>query len=167
VLRTVTFSDPEVQKVLDTQFVLTWHNQAQDLFPGKPGSPGDHQPAVSEHYLRTFPDGAGGGNVRMFFCTADARIVHSIEGYYRPATFLAEVAFAQQLMAVAGDPAELRNRVAARQALLDRELGTAEAAGAAPHRALLLVLRRNLERLAQRLLDLPDRYMVSAPHAIA
>jgi len=163
----VTFSDPEVQKVLDTQFVLTWHNQAQDLFPGKPGSPGDHQPAVSEHYLRTFPDGAGGGNVRMFFCTADARIVHSIEGYYRPATFLAEVAFAQQLMAVAGDPAELRNRVAARQALLDRELGTAEAAGAAPHRALLLVLRRNLERLAQRLLDLPDRYMVSAPHAIA
>ncbi|HZN40866.1 MAG TPA: hypothetical protein VFD82_18820 [Planctomycetota bacterium] len=163
----MTFSDPEVQKVLDTQFVLTWHNQAQDLFPGKPGSPGDHQPAVSEHYLRTFPDGAGGGNVRMFFCTADARIVHSIEGYYRPATFLAEVAFAQQLMAVAGDPAELRNRVAARQALLDRELGTAEAAGAAPHRALLLVLRRNLERLAQRLLDLPDRYMVSAPHAIA
>ena len=165
-LRTVTFSDPEVQRLLDAQFVVTWHNQAQDLFPGKPGSPSDHQPAVSEHYLRTFPDGAGGGNVRMFFCTPDARIVHSIEGYYRPATFLAEVAFAQQLMAVAGDPAELRHRVAARQSGLCRELGTAEA-GAAPHRALLQVLRSNLERLAQRLLDLPDRYMVSAPHAIA
>jgi hypothetical protein len=163
----VTFSDPEVQKLLDTQFVLTWHNQAQDLFPGKPGSPADQQPAVSEHYLRTFPDGAGGGNVRMFFCTPDARIVHSIEGYYRPATFLAEVAFAQQLMAVAGDAAELRLRVAARQAGLDRELGTPEVAGAAPQRALLGVLRSNLERLAQRLLDLPDRYMVSAPHAIA
>src|SRR5262245_14274729 len=103
----------------------------------------------------------------MFFCTQDARIVHSIEGYYRPATFLAEVAFAQQLMAVAGDPAELRRQVAARQAGQDRELGTVEAAGSAPHRALLQVLRSNLERLSQRLLDLPDRYMVSAPHAIA
>ncbi|HEX6813183.1 MAG TPA: hypothetical protein VF384_16285 [Planctomycetota bacterium] len=163
----MTFSDPEVCRLLDTQFVSTWHNQAQDLFPGKPGAPGDHQPAVSEHYLRTFPDGAGGGNVRMFFCTPDGRIVHGIEGFYRPETFLAEVAFAQQLLAVAGDPAELRRRVAARQAGLAGELGTAEAAGAAQHRALLQVLHRNLERLAQRLLELPDRYMVSEPHAIA
>ena len=73
-LRTVTFSDPEVRRALDTQFVVTWFNQARDLFPGEPAAAADHQPQVSEHYLSTFPDGAGGSNVRLFFCTPDARV---------------------------------------------------------------------------------------------
>ena len=169
-LRTVTFSDPEVQKVLDTQFVLTWHNQAQDLFPGKPGSPGDHQPAVSEHYLRTFPDGAGGGNVRMFFCTPDARVVHSIEGYYRPATFLQEVAFARELLAGAAArqataSEDIRQRVAKRRDLLDQERRAVIASE--PTHALLRVLVDNLDRTLARLWQAPDAWMINENHAIA
>ena len=157
-LRTVTFSDPEVRRVLDTQFTLTWFNQAKDLFPGEPGAPGDRQPAVSEHYLRTFPDGAGGGNVRMFFCTPDARVVHSIEGCYRPQTFLAEVAFAQQLLADGGSAASAQRRIAARREALQLQ---AERAADEPARALLHVLVTNLDRTLERLMQAPDAWMVN------
>ena len=168
-LRTVTFSDPEVRRALDTQFVVTWFNQARDLFPGEPAAAADHQPQVSEHYLSTFPDGAGGSNVRLFFCTPDARVVHSIEGFYRPATLLQEVAFARELLdcAAAGKATaseEIRQRVAKRRDLLDQERRVATAS--APAQALLRVLVDNLDRTLARLWQAPDAWMINECRAI-
>lgn len=169
-LRTVTFSDPEVRRALDTQFVVTWFNQAKQLFPGGPAAASDHQPQVSEHYLRTFPDGAGGSNVRMFFCTPDARVVHSIEGYYRPATFLQEVAFARELLAGAAArqataSEDIRQRVAKRRELLDQERRAVTASE--PTHALLRVLVDNLDRTLARLWQAPDAWMINETRAIA
>ena len=97
-MRTVTFSRPEVNRVINERFVCTWFNQASDLFPGKPGNGVDRQPPVSGHYLQNFPDGAGGPNVKIFFCTPEGQIVHFIQGYYSPDTFLEEARFALRLL---------------------------------------------------------------------
>ena len=179
-MRAVTFSKPEVIRRMNEKFVVTWFNQAADLFPAKPAGPNDCQPQVSQHYLDSFPDGGGGANVKIFFCTPQGRIVHFIQGHYRPSTFLEEMDFATKLLAsnTSGDskrfaPVLAKAHRERRQALAkQRELaGTAEpAADVRAHRLLIQLFHlreRNHETALTRLLRDPKEYMVNESFAIA
>ena len=54
-MRAVTLSDPETNRMINENFVVTWFNQAPEVFPPDTGS---RQPPVDETYLANFPDGA-------------------------------------------------------------------------------------------------------------
>jgi hypothetical protein len=182
-MRTVTFSNPEVNRLLNERFVCTWYNQASSVFPAKPASPADKQPPVNDDYLQNFPDGSGGPNVKLFFCTPEGRIVHFIQGYYRPATFQAEARYALEVLSTVTQPGmaegRLRAVLAARHAerrasweaerrCLEAEPPDAEGRLAwNQRRALLAVLARNQEVTAERLLHDPKGYMVNEVHVIA
>ena len=97
-MRAVTFSSKKLAAYLKRNFVCTWYNQAKDLFPATPKGANDKKPAVSQHYLDSFPDGGGGANVRLFFLTPDRRIVHYTEGHYRPDSLMREARFALDLL---------------------------------------------------------------------
>ena len=89
-MRSVTFADDKVVDELNAKFVLVWNNHAPDY--GR-GGEGGKQPVFSAKELENYPEGAGGGNIRTYICTADGKVVHYVEGWYRPARFLEEIAF--------------------------------------------------------------------------
>ena len=93
-MRTVTFSDAAVERILDEHFDLYWTNQLPELFRD-PNAPPRRYP---ESQMEQFPEGGGGGNVRVFVCTPDGRVVHHLRGYWSPATLLDELEFARALI---------------------------------------------------------------------
>lgn len=93
-MRTVTFSNAEVTKLLDDHFDLYWTNQLPELFRD-PKAPPKRYP---EAQMAQFPEGGGGGNVRVFVCTRDGRIVHHLRGYWSPERLLDELRFALALV---------------------------------------------------------------------
>jgi hypothetical protein len=156
-MRAVTLSSPAVIAKLDERFVVTWHNQAPDVFPA---GAAEIEP-LPEEYRRNFPDGAGGANVKLFFCTPGGKVVHFVQGYYRPETFLAEVTLALELLEVAKGPdaaARLTKVHEERQARF-----TAEAARETDRlvSGLLLVRAENHRLARERLLADPAPHMVN------
>ena len=159
-MRTVTFSRPDVQALLDDRFVSTWFNQAPNVFPV--GSSESQKSSYPKSYYTNFPDGAGGANVKLFFCTPDGKIVHFAQGYLKPETLRVEAEFALQLLKLK-DPtkAQLIAAHTTRIAALQKEDTAIQTKGCklAPADALkvqLLRFRVNNHRLAQaRVLEDP------------
>jgi hypothetical protein len=95
-MRAVTFSEKETKRLLSERFVCTWYNQARREFPRRP--PKDWKPASGED--PPLPDGAGGGNVKLFFCAPDGRILSYWRGVANPGSFARQARLALDLMPV-------------------------------------------------------------------
>ena len=103
-MRAETLADAEVVGFLRQHFTLAWVNLYPELF-GK-SDPNAAPPRYAPEQTKNLAEGAGGGNIRCYFCTADGKIVHQTLGYWRAERFLAEGRFALGLPA--DDPVKLR-----------------------------------------------------------
>jgi hypothetical protein len=84
-----TLVDPAVRALLSRQFVLAMHNQVPDLYCNNSIDPGtDRYP---REQVDRCPEGAGGGNLRLFLCSPSGEIVSAMMGYWRPDRFLEEL----------------------------------------------------------------------------
>lgn len=89
-MRTVVFSDAKVAKLLGKSFVCAWVNQTpQTRF--KDGLYLDKKEPLG---LR---NGAGAGNVASVFAAHDGLVIHSVDGYLDPPTFIRHAEFARDL----------------------------------------------------------------------
>jgi hypothetical protein len=93
VLRENTLRQAEVIGELHPHFTVAWDNLLPELYPDT-GTPKAYSP---EHAARV-PEGAGGGNIRIYFCTPDGQIVHQVIGYWKPESLLEEIRFARRLL---------------------------------------------------------------------
>ncbi len=87
----MTFADEKVVDALNAKFVLAWSNHAVD---GDGGGEAAVQPKWSDEELVRYPEGGGGGNVRTYIALPDGRVIHYIQGWFRPERFLEELDFA-------------------------------------------------------------------------
>jgi hypothetical protein len=96
----VTLKDPGVVSYLRANYVVAWSNLLPELYGNS--DPSIPPPASYDtRALATTPEGAGGGNIRAYFCRPDGKIVHLTVGYWKPERFLLEARFARDL---SGDP---------------------------------------------------------------
>lgn len=83
-----TLSDPRVADAL-SNYVLATHNQLPELYCNHTVDPGaDRYP---DDQVDRCPEGAGGGNVRLYLCSSDGRIRRMLLGYWKPERFLEEL----------------------------------------------------------------------------
>lgn len=123
-LRENTLANAEVLGELHNHFIVAWDNLLPELYPDTGGPPKGYNP---EH-VASVPEGAGGGNIRIFFCTPDGKVVHQVIAYWKPESLLAEIRFARRLLE---QPAAIRSLHAERRKDLDRLWREAEAASPA------------------------------------
>lgn len=91
----MTLSDPEVKRAIEKRWVSTWHNQCPGLYCNNTADSRKPIPYPPEQ-LETVHEGAGGGNIRLFFCDPDGRIVHCVTGFLDDCRLLAEEEFARE-----------------------------------------------------------------------
>jgi hypothetical protein len=89
-MRVVTLFEPATQQFLSEHFVLVTHNQMPELYCSSSTIDATVSNAYPSEQLAAAHEGAGGGNVRSFFCTADGRVVNYVAGFWGPSRFLAE-----------------------------------------------------------------------------
>lgn len=116
-MRTVTFADPETTDRLNRDFVLVWSNQQPELVSGAPSEPNQAQAPFSQEEAKQYPLGGGGGNLRSYFCDSEGHVLYYLEGYWDPARYRNECAFARSL----ADGRDLETRLIARQREVDVE----------------------------------------------
>lgn len=92
-MRTVSFSNKSVRKLLNNEFVNTFSNTTGDPTAGKSiwHSP-DDSPGHCER-------GLGEQNVQTIFMTPEGKIFHAANGYLSPEDLLGEIEFAKGLFA--------------------------------------------------------------------
>lgn len=93
-MRTVSFSQPQVQSILSRDFVCFTTSTEGDPTAGESIR---HRPSESPG---TCLRGNGQQNVQTLFLTPDGRIFHAVSGYIAPDDLLGELKFAQDLFAV-------------------------------------------------------------------
>lgn len=97
-MRAETLADAEVIGYLNEHFVIAWSNLLPELYGNaEPNAP--PPPSYNADHVRSLPEGAGGGNIRVYFCTPQGRVVHQVVGYWKPARFLEEARQATELLA--------------------------------------------------------------------
>jgi hypothetical protein len=120
----VTLKDPAVVRYLREDYVVAWSNLLPELYGN--ADPSAPPPASYDaRAVATTPEGAGGGNIRAYFCRPDGKIVHLAVGYWRPERFLAEARFARGLL---GDGKRLAAAQRERRKGLQSDLESARAA---------------------------------------
>jgi len=91
-----TLVDPAVRTQLSRRFVLAMHNQVPDLYCNNSVDPGtDRYP---REQVDRCPEGAGGGNLRVFLCSPSGEIVSLMLGYWAPGRFLEELGRARGIV---------------------------------------------------------------------
>ena len=86
-MREYTLKDPDVARFLNDRFVTVWVNQIPGLYCAS-HSPTNKFPI---EMVDKCPEGAGGGNVRIFVCSADGKLESVLMGYWKKETFLREL----------------------------------------------------------------------------
>jgi hypothetical protein len=111
-MRVETLSRAEVVGPLNEHFVVAWSNLVPELYGNAdPNAP--PPPSYNPEHARSMPEGGGGGNIRVYFCTPDGLIVHQVVGFWKAERFVEEVEFARGLLPLSPD--EVRARQAARR----------------------------------------------------
>ena len=84
-MRTVTFSDPEVAREVNSKFVPVWINRA----------PGFHncEKHTEQRIFEQSQEAYATRNICTFFMTADEKVAHYVAGYYSPSLFLEALRF--------------------------------------------------------------------------
>ncbi len=101
-MRANTLAAAEVVGPLNNRFVVAWSNLLPELYGTADPNP-DAPPAYETRRVERLPEGAGGGNIRIYFCKPDGVVVHQVIGYWRPNRLLEELAFAEELMKLTHD----------------------------------------------------------------
>src|SRR5262245_44884386 len=96
-MRAKTLAADEVVSTLNRQYVIVWHNLLPELY-GTADPDAGAPPTYDEQRVERLPEGAGGGNIRIYFCKPDGAVIHQVTGYWRPRRFMEEVAFAESLV---------------------------------------------------------------------
>jgi hypothetical protein len=89
-MRAGTLSDPETLRFLRSQFVLVTHNQLPQLYCTSATVDTSSKKSYPKEQLATVTEGAGGGNIRSYFCLPDGRVVGFIAGYWKPTRYREE-----------------------------------------------------------------------------
>ncbi|HEY3226161.1 MAG TPA: hypothetical protein VGK61_04080 [Planctomycetota bacterium] len=97
-MRTVTFSDGGIVKLLNDKFVCAWVNRRPDLKFMDGLYPKEWRP-------RGLPNGAAVTNITSVFAAPDGTVIHAIPGYLNVAGFKRHLEFARKLQARLFDPA--------------------------------------------------------------
>jgi hypothetical protein len=96
-MRAETLSDAAVVGYLNEHFLMAWSNLLPALYgnadPNAPPPPG-----YESQHVASLPEGAGGGNIRLYFCTPRGELVHQVVGYWKKDRLLAEARFAVKLL---------------------------------------------------------------------
>ena len=87
-MRTVSFSNAKVQKLLNENFVCSFENSKGQRSTGSSFS---HKPSDPPGPCSR---GVGKQNVQLFFITANAEIFHVLTGYVGPEDLIREITFA-------------------------------------------------------------------------
>lgn len=90
-MRACTLTDPATLAALSRQFVLVTHNQLPELYCSAATVDVATYPAAQ---LANVTEGAGGNNIRTYFCTPEGRVVGFLAGMWRPPRYRAEAAWA-------------------------------------------------------------------------
>jgi len=94
----VSFSDPDVAKLLKKRYVCAWLNTNGETNAGSSFAHTPNSPAG--HCIR----GNGEHNVQLLVLTPRGRILHALSGYVPPATLIDELRFAADLFASLSQP---------------------------------------------------------------
>ena len=116
-MRTVSFSDPEVQDALNNDFISTYTNTTGDPSAGHSFS---HPPEDSPG---TCGFGAGKQNVQAIFMTPDGEIFHVASGFRDSSSLLDEINFAKSVFAELEDSSTPESTVSAMQSDRLADLG--------------------------------------------
>ncbi len=108
-MRADTLAAAEVVGTLDSHFIIAWHNLLPELY-GKASPTAAAPPRYTPENVRAVPEGSGGGNIRVYFCTPQGRVVHETIGYWKQHAFLGEVRVALDLLSQSRDQAERFHR---------------------------------------------------------
>src|SRR3974377_1937157 len=103
-MRADTLADAEVIGYLNQHFVIAWSNLLPELY-GNADPHAPPPPSYNPEHVRSVPEGAGGGNIRVYFCTPRGGVVHQVIGYGNPPRFLEEARLALTLLQGSPDAA--------------------------------------------------------------
>jgi len=109
-MRSVTFADPAVVDLLNRSFVVLWDNHAERL---RGGGRAAQQPGWSKEELERYPEGGGGTNVISVVARPDGRIVHQLQGWFRPERLAGELSFSLTLLDAPDPRAKQQGRMIA------------------------------------------------------
>lgn len=124
-MRADTLADAEVIGYLNQHFVIAWSNLLPELYGNAdPNAPAP--PNYNPDHVKSVPEGAGGGNIRVYFCTPQGRVVHQVIGYWKATRFLEEARLAVELLQ--RTPEQVAKVQAGRRKELEKERDAALAA---------------------------------------
>ncbi|MEK7469817.1 MAG: hypothetical protein AAB074_20805 [Planctomycetota bacterium] len=93
----MTLSDEGVNAAIEDRWVSTWHNQCPGLYCNNTADSRKPIPYPPEQ-LATIYEGTGGGNIRLYFCDPDGKVVHYVSGFLDRGRLLEEEEFARGQM---------------------------------------------------------------------
>lgn len=99
-MRTVTFADDGVLRLLKEHFVCTWSNRMPKYHTC--------DTAVDDALIEAKAEAYPTSSVMTAVCTPDRRVLHYFTGYFSPTLFLAEMRLALRLSKTFEDNGELR-----------------------------------------------------------
>ncbi|KAF0245255.1 MAG: hypothetical protein FD180_1802 [Planctomycetota bacterium] len=83
--------------MIEENWVSTWHNQCPGLYCNNTADTRKPIPYPSEQFDTVY-EGVGGGNIRLFFCDKDGRIIYAVTGYLSISSMMDAERFAQYLL---------------------------------------------------------------------
>ena len=97
-MRTVTFANVELAAEINDSVIPVWNNQNPQLggvnFAANLAA---KQPKPTPQQIAAYPQGGGGGNMRVYFCAPSGEVFHYSQGYWSAENFSEEIEFAAKL----------------------------------------------------------------------
>jgi len=112
-----TLTDLELVDFLNANFVLVWHNHLPEIDAGPDLLLPEWPTRFTDEQIQAYRPGKFAGNVRMFFCTANGRVLHYVEGFQSTRAVRDEARFALTMSRQLQDTPTDRLPEATRQAL--------------------------------------------------
>lgn len=153
-----TFPDLELIHFIAENFVPVWHRQLDDeaLESGLSPRFSGVDPSYTPEQLSQYEAGRGVRNLRTFFCTAEGKVFHSLQGFFSASDYLAHSIDARKLLADSRRmPAGLRSELLRTNLRQRSEQLTRGQQGLAGQEAVLAELQAQLLMDNIALLDKP------------
>ena len=95
-MRTVTFADLKLALLINRTTVPVWHNQNAQASGVWQRGVRRKRAQLNHVQVSAYPMGAGGGNIRTYFCTPGGQVVHYLQGYWSAEQYTVALRFAQR-----------------------------------------------------------------------